>query len=114
MCAVIREEEMPFFIVGGGANLLVRDGGIRGAVICTGRLQQIRQEGRYIVADAGVSTARTARFAMERGLSGMEFAGASRDDRQGGLYECRRLRRRNEPHRGLGSDLRRGRRHSPL
>lgn len=75
VCAVIREEEMPFFIVGGGANLLVRDGGIRGAVICTGRLQQIRQEGRYIVADAGVSTARTARFAMERGLSGMEFAG---------------------------------------
>ena len=26
VCAVIREEEMPFFIVGGGANLLVRDG----------------------------------------------------------------------------------------
>lgn len=75
VCEVIREESLPFFIVGGGANLLVRDGGIRGVVICTGRMQGLRQEGCRIVAAAGVSTAKAARFAMEHGLSGMEFAG---------------------------------------
>lgn len=75
VCAAAREAGVPFFIVGGGANLLVRDGGIRGAVICTGRLQSLRREGTRLIADAGVSTARAARFAIEEGLSGMEFAG---------------------------------------
>ena len=28
-----KPEEMPFFVLGSGSNLLVRDGGIRGAVI---------------------------------------------------------------------------------
>lgn len=75
VCAVIREENMPFFILGGGANLLVRDKGIRGAVIFMGRLQHVRQEGCRVIAEAGAATARVARFAMEHGLSGMEFAG---------------------------------------
>lgn len=37
---------VPLFILGGGANLLVRDKGIRGAVVFTGRLH--RMEGRRI------------------------------------------------------------------
>lgn len=75
VCAAAQREGLPFFIIGGGANLLVRDGGIRGVVISTGRLQSLRADGGVIVAEAGVATARTARFAMEQGLSGMEFAG---------------------------------------
>lgn len=69
-----REAGLSFFVMGGGANLLVRDKGIRGAVISTARLHQIRREERKIIAEAGVATAMAARLAWEAGLSGMEFA----------------------------------------
>ena len=74
VCRLVREMALPFFIVGGGANLLVRDKGIRGAVIFTGRMQSLQAEGCHLRAASGVSTARAARLAMESGLSGMEFA----------------------------------------
>lgn len=65
---------VPLFILGGGANLLVRDKGIRGVVIYTGRLQSIIREGNRLRVAAGVSTAKAAKMAMTHGLSGMEFA----------------------------------------
>lgn len=74
VCEAIYEEGLPCFIIGGGANVLVRDGGIRGVVVSTGHMRSFRREGNAIVADAGVPTARAARFALEEGLAGMEFA----------------------------------------
>lgn len=71
---VIEEERLPFFVLGGGANLLVRDKGIRGVVISTSRLQSLRREGNHVIAGSGVPTVHAARFAQEEGLSGMEFA----------------------------------------
>ncbi len=62
------------FIIGGGANLLVRDGGIRGVVVSTQRLKQIYRRGNEIVSQTGNSTSSVARFACREGLSGMEFA----------------------------------------
>ena len=70
----VTKANVPFFILGGGANLLVRDKGIRGVVIYTGRLQSIIHEGNRLRVAAGVSTAKVAKTAMEHGLSGMEFA----------------------------------------
>ena len=78
LCAVVRETEargVPLTVMGGGANLLVRDKGIRGVVVCTSRMQNIAVSGNRICAEAGVSTVRTAREACKAGLSGMEFAG---------------------------------------
>ena len=78
LCAVVRETEargVPLTVMGGGANLLVRDKGIRGVVVCTSRMQNIAVSGNKICAEAGVSTVRTAREACKAGLSGMEFAG---------------------------------------
>lgn len=68
------EEHIPVFVLGGGANLLVRDKGIRGVVIYTGRLQRVQRDGNYLSAVCGTPTAIVARKAMEYGLSGMEFA----------------------------------------
>ena len=48
---------MPVFVLGGGANLLVRDKGIRGVVIFTGKLQKIEQNGNLLKVSSGVSTA---------------------------------------------------------
>ena len=66
---------LPLFILGGGANLLVRDKGIRGVVACTGRLQKIEREGNLLRVTSGVPTMRVAKAALQYGLSGMEFAG---------------------------------------
>ncbi|MDH5324297.1 MAG: UDP-N-acetylmuramate dehydrogenase [Gammaproteobacteria bacterium] len=61
--------------VGLGSNLLVRDGGIRGAVIATsGVLNGLqRLEGLRVRAEAGVSCAKVARFCARQGLTGAEF-----------------------------------------
>ena len=49
----VTKANVPFFILGGGANLLVRDKGIRGVVIYTGRLQSIIHEGNRLRVAAG-------------------------------------------------------------
>jgi UDP-N-acetylmuramate dehydrogenase len=65
----------PLFWLGLGSNLLVRDGGIRGVVVCTkNRLKAMHAVavGR-IYAEAGVPCAHVARFCAEMGLIGAEF-----------------------------------------
>jgi len=68
-------EDEPLFWLGLGSNLLVRDGGIRGTVICTrGRLKDMSRvaEDRVFV-EAGVPCAHVARFCVDRGYAGAEF-----------------------------------------
>ncbi len=61
--------------VGLGSNLLVRDGGINGAVICTsgvlGKLALLESD--LIRAEVGVPCAKLARFSVRFGLAGAEF-----------------------------------------
>lgn len=71
---LVRKNNLPLFILGGGANLLVRDKGIRGVVICTSRLQGIERIGNTLKVSSGIPTAAVARKALSYGLSGMEFA----------------------------------------
>lgn len=68
-------EGEPLFWLGLGSNLLVRDGGIRGTVICTkGRLKQMHCLGTdRIYVESGVASAQAARFCAEQGLVGAEF-----------------------------------------
>ena len=65
---------VPYFMLGGGANLLVRDKGIRGVVIAMNRLSGVEVSGNKITALAGTPTATVARVAYEAALSGLEFA----------------------------------------
>ncbi|THB63794.1 MAG: UDP-N-acetylmuramate dehydrogenase [Gammaproteobacteria bacterium] len=62
-------------IIGAGSNLLIRDSGIRGAVIILSQgLKQIAlQENGDIVAEAGISCSRFAGFCSDNNLSGAEF-----------------------------------------
>jgi UDP-N-acetylmuramate dehydrogenase len=61
--------------LGLGSNLLVRDGGIRGAVVCTvGALGAIeRRSANVIRVEAGVACARVARQCVKWGLGPAEF-----------------------------------------
>ncbi|MHB8454166.1 MAG: UDP-N-acetylmuramate dehydrogenase [Acidiferrobacterales bacterium] len=65
----------PVCWIGLGSNLLVRDGGVRGTVICvSGRLNQLSMIGADRVrAEAGVACAKLARFCAHNHLSGAEF-----------------------------------------
>ncbi len=60
--------------MGGGYNLLVRDGGIRGAIVSLERFNRIEQVGPELVrAEAGAENLAVIRFAQERGLGGIGF-----------------------------------------
>lgn len=65
----------PVHWVGLGSNLLVRDGGVRGTVIITsGALNGLSVLGDDVVrAEAGVASAKVARFCAEREFTGAEF-----------------------------------------
>jgi len=67
--------ELPVLFIGRGSNLLVRDGGVRGLVICLdGTLESISADDSGVVeVGAGIACARLSHFAAQHGLSGAEF-----------------------------------------
>jgi UDP-N-acetylmuramate dehydrogenase len=73
----LRRNKIPFFPLGGGTNILVRDGGIEGAVIS---LRSLRRTGvlskdnkyAYLFAEAGTLLQRIVNFSKENGYSGVE------------------------------------------
>lgn len=67
--------QTPLYWVGLGSNLLVRDAGIRGAVILPFNGLNILQlvEPSVVLAGAGVSCAKVARFSVRADLVGAEF-----------------------------------------
>ena len=70
-----REHDVPVTVLGGGTNVLVRDGGIRGLTIRLARaLTNVEVSGMDVVADAGVLYPVLANTTAGRGLAGLEFA----------------------------------------
>ncbi len=71
---ILDEHGVPLLVVGGGYNLLVRDGGFRGAVISLEKFQNlaVRPFGE-IRAEAGGRNMDLARLAEAHGLSGFEY-----------------------------------------
>ena len=70
---LLAEAGVPWVAIGAGSNLLVRDGGIRGAVLHTGGLRRLTfaEDGR-VQAEAGVPLMTLIREAAVRGLAGLE------------------------------------------
>jgi UDP-N-acetylmuramate dehydrogenase len=70
-----QEAGEPYYVIGGGSNLLVSDEGIAGTVIqLGGSLTGLQISENSIIAEAGVPLPFLARKAAEHGLSGLEFA----------------------------------------
>lgn len=71
-----KEGCVPFFVLGNGSNVLVRDGGIDGIVIRLGSdVSQITlTDENTIFAEAGASLKSICMFALEHSLTGLEFA----------------------------------------
>ncbi len=61
-------------IIGNGSNLLVKDGGIRGLVVQTTKLNNIIVNNDKIRAESGAFLSRIASVAKDNSLTGLEFA----------------------------------------
>src|SRR5213082_3152769 len=70
-----RGENLPLFVMGRGSNLLVRDGGIRGAVVhpCGGDFEKIEINGVEISAGAGAKLKEVAYAGKAAGIGGLEW-----------------------------------------
>lgn len=66
---------IPFFVMGRGSNLLARDGGFRGVMICLvhANFSRIEVEGERLRCGAGAKLKNVAIEAKRNGLSGVEF-----------------------------------------
>jgi UDP-N-acetylenolpyruvoylglucosamine reductase len=69
------EREPSFFVIGRGSNLLVRDGGFRGVIICLvhASFSRIEVDGERLRCGAGATLKNVAVEAKRNGLSGVEF-----------------------------------------
>ncbi|MEE9331504.1 MAG: UDP-N-acetylmuramate dehydrogenase [Methylophilaceae bacterium] len=68
------DAEEPIYFIGLGSNLLVRDGGVRGTVIVMHQaLKEIRMDGAYLYAEAGVTCGKVAKFSAVNSKAGAEF-----------------------------------------
>lgn len=71
----LKENKMRYIVIGNGSNLLFDDGGFVGVVVCTKRMtDELYLRGNTITAGAGVPLAKVAAFALQNGLSGLEWA----------------------------------------
>ena len=69
------ERELPFFVLGRGSNLLVRDGGFRGVAICLSQpyFSRVEVMGQRLNCGAGAKLKLVAIEARRASLTGLEF-----------------------------------------
>lgn len=73
---ICRQEQLPYFILGNGSNLLVSDQGYRGVIIQLDRnMEEITVDGTEIRAASGALLSSIAVAARRASLAGFEFAG---------------------------------------
>ena len=65
---------IPFFVIGGGSNILISDNGFKGIVIyLKDTLKKIKIKDSLVHAEAGVKLSHLLKVCAEYGLSGLEF-----------------------------------------
>lgn len=74
----LKAQDVPCFLLGGGANILVADRGIRGVVLDLGSLRGLELlpspgRGTLLEAGAGTPVSEASEFAAASGGSGLEF-----------------------------------------
>jgi UDP-N-acetylmuramate dehydrogenase len=77
LLAVLKEEDIPFFPLGGGSNILVSDKGIEGVVICLRGFRRIevlreKQDRVELFVESGVPLQKLVNFCREKGYAGVE------------------------------------------
>lgn len=71
----LKENSTPYFVMGNGSNLLVKDGGIRGVVIKISKdFGEFKIKDNKVFVSAGCMLAVIGKAALKEGLTGFEFA----------------------------------------
>jgi UDP-N-acetylmuramate dehydrogenase len=89
LLAACHAARVPVMCVGGGSNLLVRDGGVRGVVVNLGRMTAVVRPDpanpEVVSVESGASTGKLLLAATEWQLGGLEFLGGVPGSVGGGL-----------------------------
>ncbi|MCT4688586.1 UDP-N-acetylmuramate dehydrogenase [Vallitalea sp.] len=77
----------PYYVVGNGSNIIVKDNGFRGAIIQIYKnLNNVTIEDDTITADAGILLAKLAKIIANESLEGFEFASGIPGTLGGAVY----------------------------
>lgn len=68
----VKRENIPFFIIGNGSNLLVLDNGIRG-IVAKLKFEKIKINKTKVTVSSDISVSKLSRVCADKGLSGIEF-----------------------------------------
>lgn len=71
---ILKEEEIPFYVIGNGTNLIVKDEGFDGVIIRMMRMSRIDARGEVLFAECGALLKDIAKEALDHSLTGFEFA----------------------------------------
>lgn len=84
---ILKQNDIPWFIIGKGSNLLVTDSGFRGAVIKLGAgLDYVHFNSELVVAGGCCSFPKLSALAGKQGLTGLEFASGIPGSVGGAVY----------------------------
>jgi UDP-N-acetylmuramate dehydrogenase len=84
---VLKRGGIPFYIIGGGSNLLISDTGLRGAVIkISGQESNVDFSGNLIYAGAALGKERFIQDVMGAGYCGIEFMAGIPGSVGGGIF----------------------------
>lgn len=82
-----RQAQLPLTVLGNGSNVLVRDEGIRGVVLCLGtEYGEVHIDGTTVQAQTGALLSVLASEALKNQLTGLEFAGGIPGSLGGALF----------------------------
>lgn len=77
LCAIVKYaygHHIPLRVLGNGSNVIIRDGGVRGIVLLTSALTRMEWNGDLLLAGCGAKIIDVSRYALEKELTGLEFA----------------------------------------
>ncbi|GMQ60213.1 UDP-N-acetylmuramate dehydrogenase [Vallitalea sediminicola] len=78
---------IPYYIIGNGSNIIVKDNGFRGAIIQVYKnFNNVTIEDNTITADAGILLSRLAKLIANESLEGFEFASGIPGTLGGAVY----------------------------
>ncbi len=70
---IANKKQIPLFVLGGCANVIISDKGLPGITLITSKLNKIFFKSGKIYAQCGVSLKELAEFAASKGVTGFEF-----------------------------------------
>jgi UDP-N-acetylmuramate dehydrogenase len=81
-----QKNNLPLTIIGGGANILISDKGIKGLVLSTKSLEKVFIKENIVVAESGISIEKLNTELIKNSLSGLEFSSGLPGSLGGAVY----------------------------